>query len=156
MKTDSTKSTVAVKKETPPAKTANVDVWHWKDPEIQPRQKITLGQDTTRGYLSVWNTDNNTFFQLAKEEAPLTQLTGNQKYAVVYTDKKYKPAFKEDFADAWLVNVKTGAEKLAFEKTMSGFNTFPRTSPDGKWLAYFKDKHWWTYNIANRSKHQHH
>ena len=30
---------------------------------------------------------------------------------------------------------------------MSGFNTFPRTSPDGKWLAYFKDKHWWTYNI---------
>jgi dienelactone hydrolase len=146
-KTDSTKATAAVKKETPPAKTANVDVWHWKDPEIQPRQKITLGQDTSRGYLSVWNTDNNSFFQLAKEEAPLTQLTGNQKYAVVYTDKKYKPAFKEDFADAWLVNVKTGTEKLAFEKTMSGFNTFPRTSPDGKWLAYFKDKHWWTYNI---------
>ena len=65
------------------------------------------------------------FFQLAKEEAPNAQLTGNQKYAVVYTDKKYKPAFKEDFADAWLVNVKTGAEKLAFEKTCHGFNTFP-------------------------------
>jgi Tol biopolymer transport system component len=46
-----------------------------------------------------------------------------------------------------LVDVKTGVEKLAFEKTMSGFNTFPRTSPDGKWLAYFKDNHWWTYNI---------
>jgi hypothetical protein len=30
-------------------------------------------------------------------------LTGNQKYAVVYTNKKYKPAFKEDFADAHLV-----------------------------------------------------
>jgi dipeptidyl aminopeptidase/acylaminoacyl peptidase len=146
-KSDSAKSTPSVKKDGPTVKTAAVDVWHWKDPEIQPRQKITLGQDTTRGYLSVWNTDNNTFFQLAKTEAPLTQITGNQKYAVVYTDKKYKPAFKEDYADAYLVNVKTGTEKLAFEKTMSGFNTFPRTSPDGKYLAYFKDKHWWTYNI---------
>ena len=146
--TDSTKSITAAKKDATANKSANVDIWHWKDPEIQPRQKITLGQDTVRSYLSVWNLDNNIFSQLAKEEAPNVQLTGDQKNAVIYTDKKYKPAFKEDFADAWLVNVKTGTEKPAFEKILTGFNTFPQTSPDGKWLAYFKDKHWWSYNIA--------
>ncbi|HMJ46195.1 MAG TPA: prolyl oligopeptidase family serine peptidase [Ferruginibacter sp.] len=145
---DSAKTTSVVKKDAAGNKLAAVDIWHWKDPEIQPRQKITLGQDTVFSYLSAWNLDNNSYFQLAKEDAPNVQVTGNQKYVVVYNDKKYKPAFKEDIADAWLVNVKTGVAKPAFEKTLTGFNTFPRTSPDGKWLAYFKDKHWWSYNIA--------
>ena len=146
--TDSTKATAVTKKDAAVPKLAAVDIWHWKDPEIQPRQKITLGQDTVFSYLSAWNLDNNKFFQLAKEDAPNVQITGNQKWVVTYNDKKYKPAFKEDLADAWLVNVKTGEEKLAFEKILTGFNTFPRTSPDGKWLAYFKDKHWWSYNIV--------
>jgi dipeptidyl aminopeptidase/acylaminoacyl peptidase len=148
VQTDSAKATTAVKKDVAANKLPGVDIWHWKDPEIQPRQKVTLGEDTISSYLSAWNLDNNTFFQLAKEDAPDAQLSGNQKYAVIFTDKKYKPAFKEDFADAWLVNVKTGIEKLAFEKTLTDFNNFPQTSPDGKWLTYFKDKHWWSYNIA--------
>ncbi len=146
---DSTRAIISAKKGTTAEKMAGVDIWHWKDPEIQPRQKVTLGQDTVLSYVSAWNLDNNTFFQLSKEEAPYAQLTGNQKYAVVFTDKKYKPAFKEDFADAWLVNVKTGAEKLAFEKSLTGFYTFPRSSPDGKYLVYFKDKHWWSYEISS-------
>ncbi|HVE60962.1 MAG TPA: hypothetical protein VNA26_04035, partial [Chitinophagaceae bacterium] len=146
---DSTRAIVAAKKGTSAEKLAGVDIWHWKDPEIQPRQKITLGQDTVFSFLSAWNLDNNSFFVLAKEEAPRVQLTGNQKYAIVFTDKKYKPAFKEDYADAYLVNVKTGQDKLVFEKSLTGFNTFPQTSPDGKYLVYFKDKHWWSYNIAS-------
>ncbi len=145
---DSTRALVAAKKGTSAEKLAGVDIWHWKDPEIQPRQKITLGQDTILSTLSAWNLENNRFIPLTTEEAPLGQLTGNQRYAVVYTNQKYKPAFKEDFADAYLVNVKTGESKLAFEKVITGFNTFPRTSPDGKYLLYFKDKHWWTYNLA--------
>ncbi len=110
--------------------------------------KFILINLTVFSYLSAWNLDNNSFFVLAKEEAPRAQLTGNQKYAIIFTDKKYKPAFKEDYADAYLVNVKTGKEKLVFEKSLAGFNTFPQTSPDGKYLVYFKDKHWWSYNIA--------
>jgi dipeptidyl aminopeptidase/acylaminoacyl peptidase len=145
---DSTRAILAAKKGTSAEKLAGVDVWHWKDPEIQPRQKITLGQDTVASFLSAWNLDNKKFFQLATSDAPRSQLTGNQKYAVVYTDKKYKPAFKEDFADAYIVNVKTGSSKLAFEKSLAGFFSFPQTSPDGKYLLYFKDKHWWSYDLA--------
>jgi dipeptidyl aminopeptidase/acylaminoacyl peptidase len=145
---DSTRAIVAAKKGTSPEKLAGVDIWHWKDPEIQPRQKMTLGQDTVFSYLSAWNLDNNSFYLLAKDEAPRAQLTGNQKHVIIYTDTKYKPAFKEDYADAYIVNVKTGKEKLAFEKSLAGFNNFPQTSPEGKYLVYFKDNHWWSYNMA--------
>lgn len=124
------------------------DVWHWKDAEIQPRQKITYQQDKNANFLSVWNTDKNTFYQLATEAFPNSSLTGNQKYAIIATDKKYKPAFKEDYADFNLVNTKTGESKLLFTRLQNGFYTAPQSSPDGKFLLYFKDKNWFTYQIA--------
>ncbi|HEV7621694.1 MAG TPA: prolyl oligopeptidase family serine peptidase, partial [Flavisolibacter sp.] len=145
---DSSRTVLAAKKGITKEKPASVDIWHWKDPEIQPRQKMTLGRDTIASYLSAWNLDNNSFYQLSKEDAPNADISGNQKYVVIYTDKKYKPAFKQDYADAWLVNVKTGQSKLAFEKTLTGFGNFPQSSPGGKYLVYFKDKHWWSYTIA--------
>jgi dipeptidyl aminopeptidase/acylaminoacyl peptidase len=146
-KTDSSKMAVT-KKPAADEKLAAVDIWHWKDTEIQPRQKLTFTQDKEANFLSVWNLDNNQFIQIAKDPTPDALLTGNQKYAVTSTNKKYKPAFKEDYADFYLVNTKTGEEKLLYERSLAGFNTGPRTSPDGKYLFYFKDKNWWTYNIA--------
>ncbi len=149
LRIDSTRAVVAAAKGVSAEKLAGVDIWHWKDPEIQPRQVRTLNQDTTTGLLSAWNIDNNRFIQLATDEAPNVQLTGNQRYALTYTNTKYKPAFKEDFADAWLVDTRIGDKKMVFEKVIVSGNTFPRSSPDGKYLLYFKDKHWWTYNIAS-------
>ena len=138
------------KKSNPDEKLPAVDIWHWKDAEVQPRQKITYTQDKDASYLSVWNLDNNQFYQLTKENTPDALLTGNQKYAISSTDKKYKPAFKEDYADFYLVNIKTGEEKLLYEKSFAGFFTGPRSSPDGKFLYYFKDKNWWIYDMATR------
>jgi len=147
-KSDSSK-TMTAKKPAADEKLAAVDIWHWKDTEIQPRQKLTFSQDKEASYLSVWNMDNNRFYQLSKEITPDALLTGNQQYAVTSTNKKYKPAFREDYADFYLVNTKTGEEKLLYEKSLAGFNTGPRTSPDGKYLFYFKDRNWWTYHVAS-------
>ncbi|MEO6916975.1 MAG: prolyl oligopeptidase family serine peptidase, partial [Chitinophagaceae bacterium] len=141
-------STRALVRKGPADKLAPVDVWHWKDPEIQPRQRMTFGADTILSYLSGWNIDKNNFFQYAKEIAPNAQINGNQKFVLISTNKKYRPAFKEDYSDAYLVNVKTGEEKLVFEKAIESFGTFPGSSPDGKYFLYFKDKNWWTYNTA--------
>ena len=149
-RTDSTNKFDVAKKDTKDEKLAAVDIWHWNDPEIQPRQKNTYTLDKEASFLSVWNVDNNSFYQLAKENIPDAVLTGNQKYAVISTHNKYKPAFKEDYADVYLVNVKTGEEKLIFEKTLDNGFGFPQPSPDGKYLYYFKEKNWWIYNIATQ------
>ena len=147
--TDTSKGMLS-KKTNPDEKLPAVDIWHWKDPEVQPRQKITYAQDKEASYLSVWNIHTGHFYQLAKENTPDALLTGNQQYAITSTNKKYKPAFKEDYADFYLVNVKTGEEILLYEKSLDGFYTGPRPSPDGKFLYYFKDRHWWTYDIASQ------
>lgn len=129
-------------------KLAAVDIWHWKDPDIQPRQKITYTQDKELSYQSVWNLDNNTFFQLAQKEIPYAIFNENRKVAVIYNNTKYKPAFKEDYADFYLINARTGEKKLLYEKMLAGFYTSPQPSPEGKYLAFFKDQHWWSYNVA--------
>jgi dipeptidyl aminopeptidase/acylaminoacyl peptidase len=147
--TDSSKTTAAVK----PAvkaeeKLAAVDVWHWKDAEIQPKQKLTFGKDKDASLLSVWNTTSNSFYQLATTEFPDAFLTGNQQYAIGSTDVKYKPAFKEDYADYTLVNTKTGVSKVLYTKMLDETYKAPQSSPDGKYLYYFKEKNWWIYTIA--------
>ncbi len=146
-KTDSSKTLLA-KKETKDEKLAAVDIWHWKDPEVQPQQKLSFTQDKEASLLSVWNLSDNHFFQLAKEATPDALLTGDQLYAITSTDKKYKPSFKEDYADFHLVNVKTGEDKLLYERMLNGFSSGPHPSPGGKYLYYFKDKNWWSYQIA--------
>lgn len=146
-KTDTAKTMLAKKPGTD-EKLPAVDIWHWKDPEIQPRQKVTFTQDKEASYLSVWNLGSNQFHQLARENTPDALLTGNQQFAITSTDKKYKPAFREDYADFYLVNTQSGEEKLLFERSLDGFYTGPRSSPDGKYLYYFRDKHWWVYEIA--------
>ena len=143
---DSSKAKMEVPKKE--EKLAAVDVWHYNDPEVQPRQKITYVQDKDASFLSVWNLNNNCFYQLAKDTVPDAQLTGNQKYVVLSTHDKYKPAFKEDYADAYLANVKTGETKLLFAKILDNGSGFPQVSPDGKFLLYFLEKNWWSYNIA--------
>lgn len=145
--TDSSKSNLA-KPTKPEDKLAAVDIWHWKDPEIQPRQKRTFEQDKNASYLSVWNLNNDQFFRIGKEDAPDALITGDQHYVITSTDKKYKPAFKEDYADFYLTDVKTGNQQRLYEKTLAGFFNGPRSSPKGKYLYYFRDKHWWTYELA--------
>ncbi|MRG45928.1 prolyl oligopeptidase family serine peptidase [Chitinophaga sp. SYP-B3965] len=147
-KADTTKKTIvppAPKKED---KLAAVDIWHWKDTEIQPRQKITYMMDKDFSLQSVWNFSSNSFFQLASDSTPRANLANYQKFAVITTDKKYKPAFKEDFSDFYLVNTRTGEKKLIGEKIILSYGYAPNLSPDSKYALYYKDKQWFTYNTT--------
>src|SRR5690606_38981792 len=125
-------------------KPAAVDVWHWKDAEIQPRQKITYAKDKDQSYLSAWNIAANSFHQLASDTVPLANYYGRHPYALNFTDKKYKPAFKEDFTDVYLVNARTGERKLIGEKIIMQNGHLPALSPDGKFALYYKDKQWFS------------
>ncbi|MBC7827007.1 MAG: hypothetical protein H7122_04630, partial [Chitinophagaceae bacterium] len=147
---DGAKSALA-KAEVKDEKPAAVDVWHWKDNEIQPRQKITYNRDKEESLLSVWNVGADKFIQLAWDTTRNASITGNRDFVVISTADKYKPAFKENFADYHLVNAKTGQQKQVLEKAQAGFFTAPQSSPDGKFLLFFKDKNWHSYNVASGS-----
>jgi len=123
----------------------NVEVWHWQDDDIQPKQEVLVNQLKEENHLSVWHIDKKTFVQLGTEQFEQVQLTGNQQHAVAYDPHPYEPAFEEDWQDVYLINVNTGESEQILERQEQ-----VRTSPDGKYLSYFKDQNWWTYDIENK------
>lgn len=128
-------------------KLPGVDIWHFADKEIQPRQRVTINQTKNQSHLSAWWPNQNRYVRIGNDAQPMANLTGNHKHAVVYNPDDYKPAFKEDYADFYIVNTATGEKASLLERQLNNFNA-ARTSPGGRFIAYFKDQHWWVYNIA--------
>ncbi len=139
-----TDTTDAGKKLGEDLKPSNVEVWHWKDDDIQPRQELMADNNRRASDLSVWHLQQNKFVQLQDSTYELFQLTGDQEHGVGYDPNPYEPTFEEDWKDVYLVDAATGDRR----KILTKFE-YVRTSPGGNYLLYFKDKNWWTYNIAD-------
>ena len=63
---------------------AQLDLWHWQEPQIQPMQLVQLEKKNKQTYLSYIDLNNNKFYQLATEDIPEVNISGenNGKYAL--------------------------------------------------------------------------
>ncbi len=120
----------------------NVEVWHWQDARIQPRQELVYKQDLHANYLSVWNINKDGFVQFGNEKYEEVYLTEDQEYAVAFDSSPYEPTFEESWNDIYLINTATGQAKKVLDRQIS-----VRSSPGGKYLYYFSENEWHTYNI---------
>jgi len=127
-------------------KVPGLDIWHWLDDPIQPRQEKTYTQDKDFTYLCAWNLDTKKVIQLTDEDFRDSRITGDQKHVVIWNKQPYQPQFRMEYADYKIVDVKTGTKTDLFDNFNLRF--FYGSSPDGKYLLYFKDDQWWTYDIS--------
>lgn len=125
-------------------KKPGVDIWHWKDDPIQPRQQKTYSRDNNFTYLCSWDLKTNQFVRLATPELKHARLTGDQKNVYMWDLTPYQPQFKLTYADHYLVNARTGEKKEVLKNYIQTISP----SPGGKYLLYFKDNHWWVYDIS--------
>ena len=130
---------------------ADVQIWHWKDEEVYPRKHIR-SRYSKRPKLSVWWPTEDRFMQIASQEHPETFLTGDQKHALTFHPQAYRPLFKfgEDYIDIYLSDLATEKKELFLKKQLN-INRHTLTSPNGKYISYFKDLDWWVYNIKNNT-----
>jgi len=128
------------------AKLPGVDVWHWKDPYIQPRQQKTYNQDKNFTLLSMWNIDDKRFLQIADTITKHASLTGDQKMAYVNTKEPYEPQFRMTYADYSLMDLSTGVKT----PILTNFTGYLLPSPSGNYLVYFKDNNWWSLDLASK------
>jgi len=131
------------KKATETPKIPGVDIWHWKDDPIQPRQKNTYTTDKNFTYLFAWNPDKNSIVKITDDTIRRAIITGDGHNAIVSDDTPYKPAFRQPAYDYYIVNTSTGNKKLI----LSNFTSLWGSSSAGKYVLYFKDNHWWVYDI---------
>ena len=132
---EKTKEQLEKEKEEPKAK---LDLWHWKDPYLQPQQLLQAGRERNRSYRAVFDLRSRKVIQLADETvesvranprspADVAMGSDNKKYAMMTS---WDSPRREDI---YLVDINSGEKKLAIEKL--GGNA--SMSPDGKFLV------WW-------------
>ena len=122
----------------------NVDVWHWKDPVIQPVQMVRAQQDRNRTFTAA--------VLLAREEgrAACRRADGSRAdhQGRQLGDRPGRQGLRQRLEaalnDIYRVNTATGERTpmlKAQERTLG-------LSPDGKYFLYWKDKNVWAYDIA--------
>ncbi len=127
--------------EEPPA---DVDVWHWKDENIQSVQKIQVERDRNFTYRSVYNLESKRFIRLCDERVRTAVITQDGRWAIGRDEKDYISDWKEDQADYYLLDTRSGKRTLLFK----GQKQTLGLSPDSKHFLYWKDGHVWDYEIT--------
>lgn len=119
---------------------AELYMWHWNDPEIVTRQVKEWSETKDRTYQTVFDMQSNKYILLADTAVEEVQFTENPDYAVGYAHKPYYKSFTwygPQF-DLYSVDLKTGKKTLIIRKGEESASL----SPDGRYIAYFIDKHW--------------
>ncbi|NUQ12166.1 MAG: S9 family peptidase, partial [Gemmatimonadaceae bacterium] len=125
---------------------ARYDLWHWKDPALQPTQLLQVNQARNRTYTAIFHLAAKKLVQLTTDSFPSVQLSDDAKVGLQATGVPYDiPRMWGDGAtDVHVVDPATGNRKLV-ARGITGNATL---SPGGKYIAYFDRNHWYTYQIA--------
>ena len=128
-----------------------VQVWNGNDPWTYSQVQLSGRWDRAPRCV-VWWPDSNRFLQLTTEEQPQVMLSGNKKYAITYNPTGQKPQFYQlSKTGFYITELESGKQRLFLENQMCYMSEIT-VSPCGKYIMYFKDQHWWAYDIA-KEKH---
>jgi dienelactone hydrolase len=123
---------------------ANVDVWHWKDPEVQSVQIIRLAQERRATLPAVFNVASGRLVRISDETMRNVTPTPDPKWAIGRIDTTYRTEVQWGGSKADYYRVSTeNAERSLIDR---GLTRTMGNSPDGKWFLYLKDKKVVAYN----------
>ncbi|WMW80041.1 prolyl oligopeptidase family serine peptidase [Undibacterium cyanobacteriorum] len=129
-----------------------VDLWHWKDPELQSVQKVNAERDKQKNYRAVVHLNDGRFLQLAHKNMPQLMVNENAQFALGISSLPYRQLMSWDklYYDAYAVDLSTGQAKMLIEKTSS----MPQLSPAGKYILNFdaKKSQWLAYDTSKGHK----
>ena len=119
------------------------DLWHYKDPVLQPTQRLNAARDRNRSFQAIYFPATKKYVQLANDSTPAVELSDDARVGVANSGERYRieQMWGDGGNDVYLVNPLTGAQKLVKQRLTAG----ARLSPDGKYLAWFDKGHWYSY-----------
>jgi dienelactone hydrolase len=123
-------------------------LWHWQDKRLQSQQQVEESRDKNFSYLSIYHPADKKFIRLADEDLRNVGAAPKQKFAIGYDNRDYEPLGNLDgrrYQDIYIVDLKTGARKLAVKKNRWSFGP----SPDGTHFLYYDNGHFFTYDMAS-------
>src|ERR1039458_9927194 len=156
---------IAPPKKTPPAADANktstpadgeeepasVDIWHWNDVDVMPKQKLQAKMDRQKNMLAVWNVESGSLIPLGHNLTEQVTPLKHQKLAFATNWDAYAMdrTIGRPTADLSIVDLNTGARAKIKDHLIEDRSIQP--SPGGRYLIYFQDDNYWTVNVASHA-----
>lgn len=114
-----------------------LDIWSWKDKELQPEQKLNLEKEKKRTYRGVFLTDKNRFIQLCdtivRDIRTIQKGDGSVALGIDQSSYKLQSSWTGDSnADYYLVDIETGSKRMMLKnKSMASL------SPRGNYVIWY-------------------
>jgi hypothetical protein len=115
---------------------ANVDVWHWKDPQPQSVQIVQLPQARRATKSAILDVAAGSLRQIADNAMRTVTVTDDLRWAIGRDDTPYEAQVQwgTSRADFYRVDLTTGDRALI----EPGLSRTMGLSPDGRWFVYLK------------------
>ena len=122
------------------------DLWNYKDPTLQPAQKLTAARDRLRSFQAIYHIAGKKLVRLANDSIPTVQISDDGRVALASSPTHYmvERMWGDDADDVYLIDATTGGVKLLKER----FDGTASLSTGGKFVALFEKGKWSTYNVA--------
>jgi len=141
--------------ETPDDERVDLDVWHWKDPLLQPQQLEDLVDERKRTCTAVVQLRDREVVQLGTIDIPDVRLgaRGDADVALGITNVPYRQEISWDsprFYDTFLLDVRTGENRLI----ATGIRDRANLSPEARY-AYWWDRNklsWQGYDVRRNRR----
>ena len=119
------------------------DLWHYKDPTLQPSQKLSASRDRGRSFQAIWFPATKKLVQLANDSIPSVDLSSDGRIAVASSRERYRieSMWGAGGNDVYVVDPVTGAPKRIREM-ISGQ---AQLSPEGRYVAFYDRGRWYGY-----------
>ncbi|MBI4477044.1 MAG: S9 family peptidase [Acidobacteria bacterium] len=140
---------------------AGVDVWHPRDVDVMPRQRINARADRRRSLLAAWHADSGRFVQLGKDRFEQVMPVKRQAFATALNWFPYamERSFGRGAADVFVVDIASGRRRritervgipVAIDATIFGatFDRYAQVSPAGRYFLYFDAGQYWTIDLV--------
>ena len=126
-----------------------VDIWGWKDPLLQPMQKVRAEDERKRSYRAVVHLADRRLVPLASEDMPDLTLIEQGDVALGSSDVPYRQlaSWDGEYRDYYAVNLRDGSRKRLLEKSRFG----AALSPGGTQVLAFSadDSQWYSVRVSN-------
>ena len=130
---------------------AGVDVWHSRDVDVMPKQKLSARTDRQKNMLAAWHLETGRVVQLGKDLTEQVTPLKHQKlaYAANWTSYAMERSIGRPAADVYMIDLERGERTKIKERL--GDDRYVQQSPGGRYLLYLQDDHYWTVNVATRA-----
>ncbi len=124
---------------------AGVEIWHTRDVDPVPQQRVRESRLREQNFVSVWHLDDGAFVQLGDDLTENISLLGTTPYVLGANETPYDEhaMFRQQFSDLYAIDARTGAKQLVEERVAQ----LGGSSPTGRFVIWFDDEQWYAHDL---------